>query len=298
MSESWRAFAAGQRLVLGVIVGAAALAKLTSPHADRTARRSALARLIQDERAMGWAWKSATAVEVLLTAGLLMPWRGRAPAAAAAGFFLLSTAYAAWAARYARGAPCGCFGAASSASVSARDVARSAALTLAGAVAVSQPYAWTRSFRSVPAVLALLAEAVAVTKAFPELARVLAHLRRRRAVECATGTELTRTQARARLEISRAWRELSGYLVISELDAWRDGCFWFFAGQARHGSADATAVFGVHVDVRADYVHGVLTSGSDEVVLRSGGSPGPHLPGADLTNGESRPGRASSAARV
>ncbi|MDG4825706.1 hypothetical protein O7635_27995 [Asanoa sp. WMMD1127] len=238
-----------QTLVVGAVLLWAARVKLFSRHAEASARRSALTRLVGPSRALP-AYRLLGGVELVVGASLLLPplvaLEGYAATALSVGFL----GYLVYARRAAPDASCGCLSAAS-APVSGRSIARAGVLVLASAVAASSTTGWydvlaAHPLRGTAVVAASLAVVVSLS---PELDHLwLLPLRQAWAdvthpLRGGSGVPLLRSMQQ--LQQSAVFRRV-GALVNSDVrehwdeDDWRMICY-----AARYQGRAATAVFAV-----------------------------------------------------
>ncbi|SIN41546.1 MauE/DoxX family redox-associated membrane protein [Micromonospora cremea] len=238
-----------QPLVVGAVLIWSARVKLVSPHAAAAANRSALARLLGQDRALP-AYRLLGGVEVTLGALLLLPPVLRAEALAATGLAVAFLGYLAYARRAAPTSSCGCLSARPT-PVSGRNLARAGLLVAAGGLALLATGGWLTALAGQPAAggAVLLVELAAVVALSPELDHVwLLPLRRLRArlthpLRGGSGVPLLATVQQ--LQLSDAYRRVAPLLRSDVREHWDDGDWRFVGHAARYQGRLVTAVFAV-----------------------------------------------------
>jgi hypothetical protein len=243
-------FAALQPLFAGVVLLWAARVKVLGRDAAPLARRSALARLLGQRRAVP-AFRLVAAVELVVGVLLLVPppqWTESVAATAVAAGFLGYLAYARLAAP---DSSCGCLSARPT-PVSWRSFARAGVLAGAGLLSLGAPAGWPAALaeRPLTAAAALLAEAAAMAALSPELDRAwLVPLRRLRVrlthPLAGTGFEVPLQSTVQQLQRSDAYRRVARLLVSDVREHWDEGEWRLLCFTARHDGRTSTAVFAV-----------------------------------------------------
>ncbi|GAA1853141.1 MauE/DoxX family redox-associated membrane protein [Asanoa iriomotensis] len=241
--------AALQAPLVGIVLIWAARFKLFSRHAEASARRSALTRLVGENRALP-AYRLLGGAELLIGAALILPPVLRLEGVAATTLTVGFLGYLIYAKRAAPDASCGCLSAAT-APVAGRSIARSALLVPASLLAAWSATGWWTELTARPVAGAglLMAELALVVMLSPELDhRWLLPLRQlwvnvTHPLRGGSGVPLLRSVQQ--LQQSRVFRRV-GNLISSDVrehwdeDEWRMICY-----SARYQGRPATAVFAV-----------------------------------------------------
>ncbi|GAB3153874.1 hypothetical protein GCM10027290_47480 [Micromonospora sonneratiae] len=241
--------AALQPLLIGAVLLWSAQGKLLSRYAATGARRSALARLVGDERVVP-AYRVLGGVELTLGALLLLPPTLTAEAVAATGLALGFLGYLGYAAKAAPTSSCGCLGA-RSAPVSWRGFARAGLLVVAGLLAMLAQGSWLTALtgRPLAGTTILLVEAAAVVVLSPELDQAwlvpLRQLRVRLTNPLAGGTGIPLLATVHQLQQSEAYRRVAALISSDVREHWDDDEWRIVCHAARYQGRLATAVFAV-----------------------------------------------------
>ncbi|MEH0829233.1 MauE/DoxX family redox-associated membrane protein, partial [Micromonospora sp. CPCC 205714] len=241
--------AALQTLVLGAVLIWSARVKLFSRRAAAAANRSALVRLLGQDRALP-AYRLLGGVELTLGGLLLLPPVLRIEAVAATVLAVGFLGYLTYARRAAPASSCGCLSA-RAAPVSGRSLARAGLLVTAGALAGLATGGWLPALagRPVAGAAVLLAELAAVVALSPELDSAwLLPLRRLRArlthpLRGGSGVPLLATVQQ--LQLSDAYRQVAPLLRSDVREHWDDGEWRFVGHAARYQGRLVTALFAV-----------------------------------------------------
>jgi hypothetical protein len=256
VDEHVSAVASGLAVWPGSMLVAAGLAKAADV-VRGDAGDTVLGRLVRRRRRLRAVWAIVAAAEAAVGALVLtevaVPW----PEAAAAALLGAAALLAAWGARHAPDAGCGCFGARSRARVSARTAVRAGLLAAFAAAAVAGGEAWTSVFDEPAAVAAVVVAGAAVAWLSPELrgrtlpspvAPAVAAARRLPSAVC-RGTSFERSVARLRR--SELWRRARPYVAGDEpTEHWDEGCWRLICYPAVYDGEPATAVFAVSLGPR------------------------------------------------
>lgn len=245
--------AAAQSLLVGAILVWAGWGKAFGGLSAARARRSALPRLVGEQRA-GAAYRLTGGLELLIAAAVLMPpwWilDGVATSLLAAGF----VGYLGYAKAVAPDSSCGCVGAAA-VPVSWRSQARAGLLLAAGLSILRADGGWPAAIGDRPAVVGgvLLVELAAFVALSPELdrwwLRPLRQWRVRVSHPLAGGpTQTPLASTEQQLLRSPAYRAVAGALRSDIRDHWDEGEWRFVCYTASHGTTEALAVFAVPRD--------------------------------------------------
>ncbi|WP_199733370.1 MauE/DoxX family redox-associated membrane protein [Micromonospora sp. BL4] len=275
-----------QPLVVGAVLIWSARVKLVSTHAAAAANRSALARLVGQDRALP-AYRLLGGMEVTLGGLLLLPPVLRAEALAATVLAVAFLGYLAYARRAAPTSSCGCLSARPT-PVSGRSLARAGLLAVAGGLALLATEGWSTALAGRPpaGVGVLLVELAAVVALSPELDHVwLLPLRRLRArlthpLRGGSGVPLLATVQQ--LQLSDAYRRVAPLLRSDVREHWDDGDWRFVGHAARYQGRLVTAVFAVPLtDREPDAVRvAVVDNATGHTLLSLAGTPpaaGPRL---------------------
>jgi len=233
-------------LLVVVVLCWAGAVKLFSAHTPSTARRSALRRLVGQDRVVG-AYRAVGVVELTVAAGVLLPPTTSVASVAAVVLFAGMLGYLGYAAVVAPDSSCGCLGSAT-APVSWRSFVRAAVLLVAAGVAlVAAP--WPDALADSPewTTIGLLAGLAVVVASSPELdRRWLFPLRRLRLrlFHPLAGHEFNVPVASTvtQLQRSPAYLSVVGQLRSDLLDVWEEGD-WRVLTYAAHDGR--TVVFAV-----------------------------------------------------
>jgi len=275
MMVGW--FGALQPVLVGAVLAWAGALKLfghRAPALARLARRSALARLVGNERAVP-AYRAVGSVELGIGAVLVLPPMLVAEAVLATVLCLGLLGYLAYARTVAPESPCGCIGD-KPARVRWRGFARAAALTMASGLAILGSSWWGAALASRPlAALAVLAvEASAVVALSAELDSYwLLPLRRQRVrwrhpLAGSGGFEVPVASSVHQLMRSPAYGVTGGWLRSDLLDSWDEGEWRILSYSASCGGRPATAVFAVpRLRYQPADVKAVLVDEADRTVL-------------------------------
>jgi len=162
---------------------------------------------------------------------------------------------------------CGCFGEFSSAPITGRIVARSAALALAALAIVKLPPIQVpdTAGRAALVVFLLVAELGVFAALSPELRDVLVRIGYSEPCETRVlGPEL----AVAAIHRSAQWRRHASLIVDRKpTDTWRELCWRYVVFPSRHGGRSADVVFAVYLPNRRPTVLAVLVDSSTGAVL-------------------------------
>jgi hypothetical protein len=276
--------AALQPLVLGAVLVWSARVKLFSRHAAAIANRSALVRLIGQQRALP-AYRLLGGVELTLGALLLLPPALPLEPVAATALAIGFLGYLTYARRVAPTSSCGCLSA-QSAPVSGRSIARAGSLVLAGGVATLATESWSAALagRPLPGTAMLLAELAAVVALSPELDRAwllpLRRLRARLTHPLRGGSGLPLLATVQQLQLSEAYRRVAPLLRSDVREHWDDGEWRFVEHAARYLGRPATAVFAVPLtDQQPDAVRvAVVDDATGQTLLSLAGTASPAGP--------------------
>jgi len=238
-----------QPLLVGVLLIWAASVKLFGRHAAATARRSALAPLIGEDRALP-AYRLLGGVELGVGAMLVLPPAGWPEAGAAAFLTVGFLGYLTYARIAAPESSCGCLSA-QRAPVTWRGLARAAVLVIAGGLAVAATDGWWTALagQPLPGVTVLLAETALVVALSAELdAWWLLPLRRLRArlthpLRGGFGVPLLASVQQ--LQRSDAYRRVAALLSSDVREHWDEGDWRMMSHTARYQGRPVTAVFAV-----------------------------------------------------
>lgn len=241
--------AAVQPLLIGAILLWSSYAKLFARTAEVTARRTALARLVGQERALP-AYRAVGVVEALVAAALLLPpaWTIDAVAATAlaAGF----TGYVGYARLAAPDSSCGCLGA-GQAPVSWRSIARAGLLLVASGSTLAAGTAWWSAVGT-GTIVVLLVEALVFVALSGELDRYWLRPLRRLKVRLthplgatAGSFDVPLASTMQQLLRSPAYRSVGELLRSDVLDHWDEGEWRLLIYTAVYDGRQATAVFAV-----------------------------------------------------
>lgn len=241
--------AALQPLLVGVVLIWAASLKLFSRQAAATASRSALARLVGEQRALP-AYRLVGGTELTIGALLVLPPVLWFEAVAATALSIGFLGYLWYARQAAPNSSCGCLGAKQT-PVSWRSFARSGFLVVASALAVPATSQWLDVVATGPYVAAaiLLAEAAAVVTLSPELDSYwllpLRRLRMRLTHPLTGGYGVPLLASIQQLQMSGAYRGIAHLLRSDVQDHWEQDEWRMVAYAAQYEGRPATAVFAV-----------------------------------------------------
>jgi hypothetical protein len=244
-------FAALQPVFAGAVLLWAARVKVLGRDAPALARRSTLARLVGERRAVP-AFRLVAAVELAVAVLLLVPppqWTESVAATSVAAGFLGYLAYARLAAP---DSSCGCLST-RRAPVSWRSFARAGVLAGAGLLPVSASAGWPAALaeRPLAAAAVLLGEAAAMVALSPELDRAwLVPLRRLRVrlshpLTGMAAFEVPLQSTVQQLQRSDAYRRVARLLVSDVREHWDEGEWRLLCYTARRDGRTSTAVFAV-----------------------------------------------------
>ncbi|NUT33362.1 MAG: hypothetical protein HOV79_09825 [Hamadaea sp.] len=240
-----------QPLLIAAVLLWSARAKLFSRYAEAHARRSALAPLLGENRALP-AYRLLGGVEAALAAALLVPGLLLAEAVAAAALSTGFLAYLAYARIKAPDSTCGCMGA-QSAPVNGRSFGRAGVLLAAALTALAADGSWLAGLADRPVLgLALLvAEGAAVVAFSPELDRHwLLPLRRLHArithpLASPGSFDVPLDSTVEQLQRSSAYRELAPSLRSDVREHWDEPGWRILVYSARYAGREGSAVFAV-----------------------------------------------------
>jgi hypothetical protein len=241
--------AALQPLVVGAVLIWSARVKLLRRHAAASASRSALARLIGEQRALP-AYRALGGVELAIGVLLVLPPALAVEAAAATALAVGFTGYLYYAHTHAPDASCGCMSS-RPAPVSRRSFARAGFLVVAGLLATVVTAGWPHALATHPLAGGglLLAESAAVIALSPELDREwllpLRQLRARLTRPLTGGTGVPLLSSVQQLQQSAAYRRVAAALTSDVRDHWDEREWRFVSQSARYQGRPAVAVFAV-----------------------------------------------------
>ncbi|MET7803996.1 MauE/DoxX family redox-associated membrane protein [Micromonospora chersina] len=280
--------AALQPLVVGAVLIWSARVKLLNRHAATVARRSALAPLLGEGRALP-AYRLLGGVELILGALLVLPPALRLEAAVATALAVGFLGYLTYARRTAPTSSCGCLSSRPT-PVSGRSLGRAALLVAAAGLATLAPGGWPAALadRPLAAGATLLAEAAAMVALSPELdAAWLLPLRRLRArltnpLRGGSGLPLLATVQQ--VQLSDSYRRVAPLLRSDVREHWDDGEWRFVGHAARYQGRPATAVFAVPlVDGEPEAVRvAVVDDATGQTLLALAGAGQPAGPRLDV----------------
>lgn len=240
-----------QPLLIGAVLIWAGFGKVYGRLAEARARRSALPRLVGDQRALG-AYRMTGRLELLVGAALLLPpwWLVDGVAASLLGLGFVG--YLGYARVAAPDASCGCLGSAAL-PVSWRSIARAVALLVASASIVTADAGWPEALLEERALAgAIVAAELAVFVGLsPELDRWWlvplrrAYVRLTHPLAGAASTEIPLAASVQQLQRSPAYRGVAGLLRSDVRDHWDDGDWRILCFTAAHGNGSALAVFAI-----------------------------------------------------
>ncbi|MEV4619199.1 MauE/DoxX family redox-associated membrane protein [Asanoa sp. NPDC049573] len=241
--------AALQAPLVGIVLVWAARFKLFSRHAAASARRSALARLVGDDRALP-AYRWLGGAELLIGASLIIPPQARIEGLAATGLSLGFLGYLIYAKRAAPDASCGCLSAALT-PVAGRSIARAAVLVPASLLATWAGTGWWAALGAHPVAGAALlaAELMLVVGLSPELDHWwLLPLRQlwvnlTHPLRGGSGVPLLRSVQQ--LQQSGVFRRVGGLISSDVREHWDEDGWRMICYTARYQGRPATAVFAV-----------------------------------------------------
>jgi hypothetical protein len=242
--------AAVQPLLLGSVLIWAAGVKLFGRHAAEIARRTALASLLGEARALP-AYRLLGGVELTIGTLLVLPPALTVAAVAATALAAGFLGYLIYARLAAPGSSCGCLSNRHTDAVSWRSFARAGLLLLAGLLATQAAGHWLDAVATRPlaAAAVLLVEAAAVVMLSPELdARWLPPLRQLRARlprPLFGGSRVPLLSSVRQLQQSPAYHRLRGLLHSDVLEHWDDEEWRIVCYSARYQGRPATAAFAV-----------------------------------------------------
>lgn len=162
---------------------------------------------------------------------------------------------------------CGCFGDLSKAPVSARALARSALLALAGLATIGQPpIGLPGSLRAIQLLAILLAETVVIGALSPEIGESLVRLGYSEPCEL---RDVPSQRTLAALRRSRPWRRYSP-LITSDApaDVWRELCWRYVVYPSHHDSGPADLVFAIYLQQRRPAVRAALVDSATGETLQ------------------------------
>lgn len=239
-----------QPLLLGAVLLWSARLKLLSRHAPTAARRSALAQLLGEQRALP-AYRLVGVVEAALAGFLLAPPALPGEAAAAALLSLGFTGYLAYARVAAPSSSCGCLSATRS-PIGWRSFARTGALLAASLLALPATTSWAvvLAERPLPAAAVLLAGAALLAALSPELDRhwldQLRQLKVRLTRPLPTGFDVPLDSTVEQLRRSPVYAETAVLLTSDLREHWDDDDWRILVYSARHaGGTEVSAVYAV-----------------------------------------------------
>ncbi len=239
--------AALQPLLVGIVLAWSSYGKLFGRNLAERARRTALARVVGDDRAPA-AFRAVGVVELSIGTALLLPpvWTAEVVAACllAAGF----VAYLGYVRVVAPESSCGCLGSAAL-PVSSRSIARAAMLLAATVLALTTRQGW---WTVEPALVVVLAAELAVFVALSgelDLYWLLPLRRLRvRLTHPLAGTvsdEVPLGASVEQLQSGPAFRAVGAMLRSDVREHWDDGEWRFVSYTASYQGRTATAVFSV-----------------------------------------------------
>jgi hypothetical protein len=240
-------FAALQPLLVGAVLLWSSYGKLFGRHREVAARRSALKRIVGEQRVVP-AYRAVGMVELVLGAALLLPPFWIADVAAASVLSVGFLGYLTYARIVVPESSCGCLGSAEL-PVSWRSLGRAGLLLAASLTAViagttAPVFGWE--------VLLLIGEMALFIALSPELDRYwLMPLRRLRVRmthplrETASSFDVPLVSTQQQLLRSPAYRSVSGLLRSDIREHWDDGEWRFLSYTASYDEGPATAVFAV-----------------------------------------------------
>jgi hypothetical protein len=162
---------------------------------------------------------------------------------------------------------CGCFGDLSKAPVSARALARSALLAIAGLATIGlPPINVPTSIRAIQLLAILLAETVVIGALSPEIGEGLIRLGYSEPCEF---RDVPSQRTLAALRRSRPWRRYSP-LITSDApaDVWRELCWRYVVYPSSHDGGPADLVFAVYLQQRRPAVRAALVDSATGQTLQ------------------------------
>lgn len=241
--------AALQPLLVGAVLIWAASLKLFSRQAATAAARSALSRLVGEQRALP-AYRLVGGLELAVAALLVLPPAWWPEALAATALSIGFVGYLWYARRTAPTSSCGCLSAKRT-PVSWRSFARSGLLVAASALAVPATTGWLDVVRARPylAGAVLLAEAVAVVVLSPELDWAwlvpLRQIRMRLTHPLTGGYGVPLLASVQQLQLSSAYRRVASLLRSDVREHWEQDEWRMVTYAAQYQGRAAVAVFAV-----------------------------------------------------
>jgi hypothetical protein len=243
--------AALQPLLVGAVLGLAGWGKAFGRLARARAERSALPRLVGEERAYA-AYRATGGLELLVAAALLLPPWWSADGVVAGLLTLGFVGYLTYAKLAAPDSSCGCLGS-SSAPVSWRSLARAGLLLAASASVLVADGGWPAGVGDRPVVAGaiVVAELAVVVVVSPELDRRWllplrrAYVRRTHPLAVADPTAVPLAATVQQLVRSPAYGAVAGALRSDIRDHWDDGDWRFVCYTAEHGGTEGLAVFAI-----------------------------------------------------
>lgn len=243
--------AALQALVIGAVLVWSSYGKLVGPLVEAKARRTALANLVGERRALP-AFRTVGVIELAVGCALLLPPWWAVDAVAATALSVGFLAYVVYARIVVPESSCGCLGSAAT-PVSTRSIVRAGLLVAAAALALIAEAGWWSAAVDQPAlsVAVVLAEAAVFVALSAELDRYWLMPLRRLKVRlthplAGTGSyEMPLAATEQQLLRSGAYRSVSELLRSDVREHWDDGAWRFVSYTAAYGERAATAVFAV-----------------------------------------------------
>ncbi|HYJ69434.1 MAG TPA: MauE/DoxX family redox-associated membrane protein [Nocardioidaceae bacterium] len=243
--------AALQPLLVGAVLMWTGSGKAFGRLAEARSKRSALPRLVGEQRAYA-AYRATGGVELVVAAALLLPPWWSADALAADALATGFVGYLTYAKLAAPDASCGCLGSAAL-PVSWRSLARAGLLVAASASILVADEGWPAMVGDDPVVTAgvLVAEFAVFVVVSPELDRRWllplrrAYVRLTHPLAAADPTVVPLAATVQQLERSPAYGAVAGALRSDIRDHWDDGDWRFVCYTAEHGETEGLAVFAI-----------------------------------------------------
>jgi hypothetical protein len=240
-----------QPLLLGAVLLWSARFKIFSRYATSHARRTALAPMLGEERAV-LAYRTLAGVEAVLGAALVIPGLVRLEAVAAAALSTGFLGYLAYAKIKDPKASCGCLSA-QPIPINGRSFGRAGLMLIGSLLAVMSPVSWPSALKQHPAagVALLLAEAATIVVFSPEFDRYwllpLRRLRARLSHPLATpkAFDVPLESTVDQLHNSSAWRDLARSVTSDVREHWDEADWRVLVYSARYAGQAASVVFAV-----------------------------------------------------